>query len=480
MTGGQAVYTFEEAVGLPAALLGGKGAGLAAMIAQGLPVPPGFTLTTETGLAYLAVGELSEPLKAEVLARLGMLEARLGRRFGGALGPLLVSVRSGAAQSMPGMMDTILNVGLTGPAAGALAARTGDPAYVERSREALAASFRACGAEAPDDPYDQLFTAITTVFDSWRSDRVIAYRKLHGINDHGSSAVTVQAMVHGDLPGSGALSGTGVLFTRDPASGVPGLVGEFIVGGRGSDLVDGTRTPDPLAVLSDLAPALYDELAGYATRLEHWLADMADIEFTIESGKLWLLQVRSGKRTAEAAARIAVDLADEGLITRAEAVRRAAGRAVQGQTLLTEGAGTDVLCTGLAASPGVRSGHAVFDAETAQDYAELGKPVVLVRDFTEASDIHGMAVAEAILTRTGGRMSHAAVVARELGVACVCGAEKLRIEPGGAWADDRWIAEGDLIAVDGANGLVLAGTAETVQADVTPFQRTLSEWRAAL
>ncbi|WP_347681992.1 PEP/pyruvate-binding domain-containing protein [Actinocorallia sp. B10E7] len=439
------IFTFEEAAAVPpgerVALLGGKAAGLVGMLEAGFPVPPGFTLTTRVGLAFLDSGALSPQLEEGVRERIARLERAAGRRFGGDSDRLLVSVRSGAATSMPGMMDTLLNVG------------------------------------ASADPYAELFQAIGAVFSSWRSDRAVTYRRLHGLGEQGSTAVTVQLMVRGDLAGP-RLSGTGVLFTRDPSTGAREPVGEFIEGGLGSDLVDGTRTPDPLAVLEARAPGLHAELLGYGDRLEHALADMCDIEFTIEDGVLWLLQVRPGKRTDQAAARIAVELAEEGLISRAEAVRRAAERS--GTVSVAEAGPSTVLCEGIAASPGLGSGHAVFDPDTAQDYADEGRPVVLVRDFTEPSDIHGMAVAEAVLTRTGGKMSHAAVVAREFGVACVCGAAGLRIDEaaGEAWAGGHRIVLGDLITVDGTSGRVHAGSVAARTDGPTEYQERLAAWSA--
>ncbi|MQY03738.1 pyruvate, phosphate dikinase [Actinomadura macrotermitis] len=478
-------HAFEDAARIPpaerAALLGGKGAGLVRMTEAGLPVPPGFVLSTAAGLAFLENGEPPPGLRAEVRAQMDRLARRLGRVFGGGPSPLLVSVRSGAAVSMPGMMDTLLNIGLVPAAAAALDARTGDSGYARRSARALAEAHAGLGlGPVSGDPYEQLFTAIDAVFSSWRTERATEYRRLHGLPDEGGTAVTVQAMVLGDLPGPG-VSGTGVLFTRDPVTGEPGAVGEFLPDGQGSGLVDGTRTPGPLADLAARAPGVHADLLRHAAALEAMYADMCDIEFTVEDGTLWLLQVRPGKRTDAAAARIALDLVAEGTIDRAEAVRRAGDRT---GAVASAAPGTDlgpVLCTGLPASPGIATGRVVFDADAALDMADSGETAVLVREFTEPSDIHGMAAAGAILTATGGRMSHAAVVARELGVPCVCGAAALAFEAGTVRIGGRPLAAGDVVTVDGTGGRVHgpAAAAVTTTPARTAYQERLAEWAGA-
>jgi pyruvate, orthophosphate dikinase len=444
------VYSFEEAadvVGPDAAVLGGKGAGLVAMTARGLPVPPGFIITAPAGRRYLAEGRLGARLREQVRGALADLAKRTGRTFGGGPRPLLVAVRSGAQISMPGMMDTVLDVGAAGP---------------------------------PADPCERLWTAVETVFCSWHSERAAFYRRAQRLDDDAGTAVTVQMMVQGNLLGE-RVSGSGVLFTRDPVTGEPAAVGEFLPGGRGIDLVDGLRTPETLAALREPAPDVHARLLGYAAVLERWLTDMCDIEFTVEDGTLWLLQVRAGKRTAEAAARIAVDLADEGVITRVEAVRRAGSSFREQRPVRAAGAG-GVLGRGIGASPGIGTGQAVFDADSAAHRAEHGEHVVLIREFTQPSDVHGMAAAAGMLTRTGGRMSHAAVIAREFGVPCVCGVRTLVIDMATRTArlGDRHIIEGDEITVDGTAGTVLAGVTATTSSARTPFQERIAAWAGAV
>lgn len=445
------VYSFGEAaqaIGPDAAVLGGKGAGLVTMTARGLPVPPGFIITVEAGKRYLAQGSLDAQLRAQVRTALLDLEKHTGRMLGAGSRPLLVSVRSGAQISMPGMMDTLLDVG---------------------------------DAESSPDPYRHVLTAVEEVFGSWRSQRAVFYRRARRLDEGAGTAVIIQMMVYGDLLG-GRISGSGVLFTRDPATGEPGAVGEFLRGGRGSDLVEGLRTPENLTALRQAAPDLHARLLEHATGLERALADMCDIEFTVEDGVLWLLQVRAGKRTEEAAVRIAVDLADEGVITREEAVRRA-GALAPGRGLVRAAAG-DVVGQGIGASPGIGTGHAVFDADRAADLAASGERVVLIRDFTEPCDIHGMLAAAGMLTRTGGRMSHAAVIARELGVPCVCAVRTLVIDMTARTArlGPHQITEGDQITVDGTTGRVLAGAGAvaTTSRGHTSFQERIAAWAAAV
>ncbi|MEO6463647.1 MAG: pyruvate, phosphate dikinase, partial [Candidatus Eisenbacteria bacterium] len=506
-------------------LLGGKGAGLADMTRAGIPVPPGFTITTEACRWFDAHrGGLPDGFEDGVKGALHRLESRVGKRLGDPRDPLLVSVRSGAAVSMPGMMDTILNLGLNDRAVRGLAARTGDARFawdcyrrflhmfgevvlalpkatfdeplehLKRRRraqsdaelsaadqealvgEAKKAVRRLTGRDFPQDPSTQLRLARDAVFRSWSSERAITYRRLHHIPGDLGTAVTVQAMVFGNR---GPTSATGVGFTRDPSTGERRFYGEYLVNAQGEDVVAGIRTPQPIAGLAAEMPGAFRELVLITQRLERTYRDVQDFEFTIEEGRLYLLQTRSGKRTGPAAVRIAVEMVDEGLITRDEALLSVPAESLE-QLLhrrVDPAAAPEALAQGLAASPGAAVGRAVFTADDAVTWTARGEKVILVRKETVPDDIHGMAVAEGILTATGGMTSHAAVVARGMGKCCVAGVAALSVDERGKCftVGKHRIAEGDTIALDGARGLVYEGPVPTLEADVTPeFARFLS------
>ena len=542
----QYVYRFGGGVndhgGGKKELLGGKGANLDGMAAIGLPVPPGFTLTTEVCTAYYANGEAyPDGLAGQVAAGLAHIEAVTGKRFGNPADPLLVSVRSGARVSMPGMMDTVLNLGLNDATVEGLAASSGDARFawdsyrrfiqmyadvvlgldhsgfeeaLEIAKEdhgyfldtemtatdwqALVGEFKQLvatqwGKPFPQDVQDQLWGAIGAVFGSWESERARVYRRLNGIPSDWGTAVNVQAMVFGNM---GDTSATGVAFTRDPATGEHAYYGEFLINAQGEDVVAGIRTPQyltraareragakPLS-MEEAMPETFAELARVFDLLETHYRDMQDIEFTVERGKLWMLQTRSGKRTAKAALKIAVDMAEEGLITREEAVMRVDPAALD-QLLhptLDPDAPRDVLTRGLPASPGAASGIVVFDSDTAERRAELGDDVILVRVETSPEDIHGMHAAKGILTARGGMTSHAAVVARGMGRPCVSGAGTLAIDAANRLfrVGGREIREGDIVTIDGASGEVMAGPVATVQPELAGDFGTLMVWADAV
>jgi pyruvate, orthophosphate dikinase len=432
-----------------ASLVGGKAANLGVMARDlGLPVPPGFAISTEACRAYLA-GGWPEGLDDEIRAGMGAIETAIGRRFGDTADPLLVSVRSGAPVSMPGMMDTILNLGLTPDTSGTFAAAC---------RARLEKMFRATvGAEVPDDPWAQLRQAIEAVFRSWNGDRARAYRAKEGIPDDLGTGVVIQAMVFGNR---GADSGTGVLFTRNPASGERALYGDVMFDAQGEDVVAGTHATEPISVLDERMPAVASELRHHADRLERHYADMCDIEFTIEDGRLWLLQVRVGKRSPQAALRIAQDMAaDESFsLTRAQAIERVASLLANPPTRATSRSSIlRPLVTGLPASPGSASGEIATTPEAAVEAAEAGRKVILVRSETSPDDVHGMARAAGILTAKGGLASHAAVVARGWGIPAVVGASAVQV--GDRWValGDRRFRAGDTITIDGGSGEVFEG-----------------------
>ncbi|HZV57044.1 MAG TPA: pyruvate, phosphate dikinase [Sphingobium sp.] len=519
-------------------LLGGKGANLDGMAAIGLPVPPGFTITTQMCTRYYEEGEnYPESLKAEVADGIAHIQAVTGKRFGDTADPLLVSVRSGARVSMPGMMDTVLNLGLNDATVEGLAAVSGDARFawdsyrrfiqmysdvvlgldhgafeeaLEIAKEdkgafldteleaddwrALVAEYKsivrkAWGRDFPQDVNEQLWGAIGAVFGSWQAERAKVYRRLNNIPGDWGTAVNVQAMVFGNM---GETSATGVAFTRDPATGENAYYGEYLINAQGEDVVAGIRTPQyltkaareranakPLS-MEEAMPQTFAELAKVFEILETHYRDMQDIEFTVQQGKLWMLQTRSGKRTAKAALKIAVDMANEGLISREEAVMRVDPAALD-QLLhptLDPKAARDVIARGLPASPGAASGQIVFDAETAQQRAELGEAVILVRIETSPEDIHGMHAARGILTARGGMTSHAAVVARGMGRPCVSGAGNLAIDSAARTLSvgGRSFAEGDIITIDGASGEVMAGQVPTVQPELAGDFGTLMEW----
>ncbi|NUR09016.1 MAG: pyruvate, phosphate dikinase [Nocardioidaceae bacterium] len=514
------VYDFSEGSRDQRDLLGGKGANLAEMTNLGLPVPPGFTISTDACRAYLAEGDLPAGLDAEVTAHLERLEKTMGRRLGQPDGPLLVSVRSGAKFSMPGMMETVLNVGLNDESVQGLAALAdGDERFAfdsyrrllqmfgttvlgidaEEFTEALDGLKEKVGAEAdvdlgvddlrdlvatyktvvekhtgspfPQEPREQMDLAIRAVFDSWNTDRAVLYRRQERIPEDLGTAVNVQAMVFGN---GGSDSGSGVAFTRDPASGHQGVYGDYLQNAQGEDVVAGIRNTVSLADFGDVDKAAHDELLGIMTTLEQHYRDMCDIEFTVEHGKLWMLQTRVGKRTPEAAFRIAVHMADEGLIDLDEALARVTGEQLAQLMFprFDERAERTLLATGMNASPGAAVGKAVFDWATAVEWAERGEDVILVRKETSPDDLHGMMVARGILTSRGGKTSHAAVVARGMGRTCVCGAEALDVDPrSGQFAvrGGPTVHEGDVISIDGTTGEVFLGAVPVTDSAVVQW-----------
>jgi pyruvate,orthophosphate dikinase len=511
-------------------VLGGKGANLAEMTNLGIPVPPGFTTSAQLCTAYLAERRLPDELKREVQAAMGRLEQYTGRTFGGGERPLLVSVRSGAKFSMPGMMDTILNLGLNEATAEGLvresgnrqfvfdsyrrfvqmygnvvfgikgATEEGDPfeealEKVKRDRgcerdidlaaddlETLVATFkeivkRKTGHPFPDDTWQQLWGAIEAVYGSWNSRRAVDYRRVHRLPGDLGTAVNVMAMVFGNV---GEDSGTGVAFTRDPSTGHAAVFGEFLINAQGEDVVAGIRDPEPIARMNDWLPDIYREFEQHCRTLEQHYADMQDVEFTVERRKLYILQTRRGKRTASAAVRTAVEMVDEGLIDPETAVRR-----VQPDQLnqllhptLDPEAELTVLGTGLPASPGAAVGKAVFDADRAAALGAAGEPVILIRKETSPDDFHGMAVAKGILTSRGGMTSHAAVVARGMGKCCVAGAKGLTVNEAerNFEAGDTKISEGDWLTLDGTNGRVIEGTTRLVEPELGEDFARLMGW----
>ncbi len=526
------IYTFSEGNAQMRSLLGGKGAGLAEMTNAGLPVPPGFTITTEACNAYYANGrELPPGLWDDVLASMRRLEEETGKGFGDPKNPLLVSVRSGAAFSMPGMMDTVLNLGLNEHTVQGLIELTGNQRFgydalrrfvamfgrivlgigaaefdepLEELKEQrgvkldtdltaedlrqLAERYRETvrektGEPFPSDPYRQLELAIRAVFDSWFGKRAHDYREFHKIPHDLGTAVNVVTMVFGNM---GDDSGTGVAFTRDPNTGEKLLYGEFLTNAQGEDVVAGIRTPLKISEMQRVMPDVYAQFEEIAQRLEQHYRDMQDLEFTIERGTLYMLQTRSGKRTAPAAVKIAVDMVEEGIISRTEALGRVEPEQVV-QLLLPrfdeaakESAGDRFLARGLNASPGAATGRAVFDPDRAVEMKEAGDPVILVRIETSPDDVHGMLAARGVLTARGGATSHAAVVARSLGLPCVAGAETLRIDYRGRKmaAGSVTVNEGDRISIDGTTGEIFAGELPTIEArfEDQPNLTTLLGW----
>jgi len=507
-------------------ILGGKGAGLAEMANLGLPVPPGFTISAKLCLTFLEQGTLPDALRSEVDRHLKHLEQSTKKKFGDARTPLLVSVRSGAAVSMPGMMETILNLGLNDATVQGLLAGSKNPRfaydsyrrfvqmygdvvfdlgqepfaevlaeYKRRRRAArdidlppddLAAvvrEFKAIiqakrGVPFPDDPLAQLWGAIEAVFKSWRTRRAIDYRRVHGIPDDLGTAVNVVAMVYGNL---GDDSGTGVAFTRDCRTGAPTLNGDYLTNAQGEDVVSGVRTPEALAKLKRGRLAkVYRELARVASRLERHFHDVQDIEFTFEHGRLYLLQTRRAQRTGLAAVRIAVDLVSEGRISPDEAVQRVPPRdlAQLFHPMVDPRAAVTVVATGLPASPGAAIGEVVFDADEAATLAQRGRPVILVRPETSPEDFHGIVAARAVLTARGGMTSHAAVVARGMGKTCVVGAQDVVVDPaaGRFRANGRTVKRGQVITVDGTSGRVILGAAKLVEPKIGSHYAQLMAW----
>jgi pyruvate, orthophosphate dikinase len=503
------VYDFDEPAEGGRELLGGKGIGLAEMTQLGVPVPAGFTITTDACRAYMASGgKLPEGLEEEIDEHLARLEETTGKRFGDPDDRLLVSVRSGAAVSMPGMMDTILNVGLNDEAAASgerfvldsyrrliqmygetvegIDARRFEEALDEEDLPATIEAFKAVyqdetGRPFPQDAREQLSRAVRAVFESWNTPRAQAYRRYNKIPDDLGTAVNVVQMVFGN---KGAESGTGVAFTRDPSTGEAGLYGEFLADAQGEDVVAGIRTPEPVEAMRERLPEAFDELVETIRRLEEHYKEMQDIEFTVEDGKLFLLQTRSAKRTAAAALKAAVDMVDEGLITREEAVVRIDPGQLD-QLLhprIDPDSSYDVVATGLNASPGAASGGIVFDADTAEERGRDGSAVILVRWETTPDDIHGMIAAQGILTAHGGMTSHAAVVARGMGKPCVAGCEALSLDAAARTAslDGHKLNEGDVITIDGGTGEVIIGEVPLIAPEINEDFETVLGWADAL
>jgi pyruvate,orthophosphate dikinase len=463
-------------------LVGGKAANLGLMLGPGLrlPVPPGFVITTEACRAFLAAG-WPDGLADELRERMAEVESIVGRRFGAADDPLLVSVRSGAPVSMPGMMDTILNLGLCDETQPGLARAAGDEAFAADCRARLRVMFRQIVGvdEPPDDPWTQLRLAVEAVFRSWNSDRAKAYRAKEGIADDLGTAVTVQAMVFGNLDDASA---TGVVFTRNPATGEPGLYGDVLFRAPGEDVVAGTHATQPLTALDGRLPDAARALRDAADRLERHERDLCDVEFTIERGRLWILQTRVGKRSPAAGLRMAIDMATEPdfPLERREAVERVA-HVLDDPPKATgpRDPAAVALTTGLAASPGIGSGEIAIDPTAAAEAAEAGRSVILVRSETSPDDVHGMAKAAGILTARGGLASHAAVVARGWGIPAVVGAAEVRLGDGSVSIGGQTFAVGDEISIDGSTGEVFAGRVAGAAAAV-PEARILLDWAAEL
>lgn len=474
------VFAFDHPHDLPHAevktVIGGKAANIAVMAGElGLPVPPSFTISTEACRAYLA-GGWPEGLDEEIREHLRRVEAAMGRQFGSSTDPLLVSVRSGAPVSMPGMMDTILNLGLNDATAQGLAAVSGDSGFVEACRDRFSTMYRQIvGVEiVPVDPWQQLRGAIEAVFRSWNSDRARSYRARECIADDLGTGVTVQAMVFGNR---GADSATGVLFTRNPATGESCLYGDIMFDAQGEDVVAGTSQTEPIAVLDERMPAIAEDLRRYAHTLERHFVDLCDIEFTIEQGRLWLLQVRVGKRSPQAALRIAVEMSedDDFPLSRSEAVRRVARYLEDPPTTAgARPADARLVATGLAASPGMATGEIATTPEAAVAVADAGRSVILVRRETSPDDVHGMARAAGILTSTGGLASHAAVVARGWGIPAVVGVSEVKVGDGTVSIGDRVFAAGDMLTIDGGSGEVFAGSVSSSETIVPEVEKLLS------
>lgn len=523
------VYNFNEGNSSMRNLLGGKGANLAEMTSLGLPVPGGFTITTEACIDYLqSGGELKESLEAEIMAHLKDLEEATGKSFTSSENILLVSVRSGARSSMPGMMDTILNLGLNDEKAEAYAEATNNPEFAYDSYRRLLQMFgnvvygidgshferylesykrehniqtdqdlkvedlkeiinyykqifvSVLGFEFPQDPIEQLIAAIKAVFDSWNNERAIVYRSLNDIPGEWGTAVNVQEMVFGN---TGNDSGTGVLFTRNPANGENLVYGEYLLNAQGEDVVAGVRTPLPISTLAEQKPELYNQILEINELLENHYKDMQDIEFTIEHDKLFILQTRNGKRTAQAAFKIAIDMTNEGITTKEEAIMKIEPASIdqllhpsfEEKSLAKAKVISDA---GLPASPGAATGHIYFDAQKAAEQSKAGEAVILVRHETSPEDIFGMNVSEAIVTSRGGMTSHAAVVARGMGKCCVVGVEELEIDeqnkvvkyPNGE------LQEGDLISVDGTTGTIYLGDIDRIATATDETFSTIMEW----
>lgn len=520
------VYLFQEGRADMRSLLGGKGANLAEMTNIGLPVPPGMTITTQVCREYYRQSsKLPESLEAEVRANLTAIETATGKKFGDTANPLLVSVRSGAVFSMPGMMDTILNLGLNEETTRGLAANTGnlrfaydayrrfiqmfadvvleipkhsfehlladqkaaqgvayDQELTEESLRSLIDNYKKLvlketGHPFPENPLEQLFLAIEAVFRSWNNDRAIIYRNLNKIDHDLGTAVNIQSMVFGNM---GNDCGTGVAFTRNPSTGERVLYGEYLTNAQGEDVVAGIRTPQPIAKLQAEMPAIFEQFSQTAQTLEKHYRNMQDIEFTIEKGKLYMLQTRNGKRTAQAALKIAHDMFVEGLIDKKTAILMVEpGQLDQLLHRQIDGAASlNVLAKGLPASPGAASGQVVFDADEADRLAKAGQKILLVRMETTPDDIHGIIAAQGILTSRGGMTSHAAVVARGMGKPCVCGCEALKVDyhKKQFTVDQTVIKEGDQISIDGSTGRVILGDVAMKDPELSPEYLAVLGW----
>ncbi|GAV25498.1 pyruvate, phosphate dikinase [Carboxydothermus islandicus] len=520
------VYLFHEGRADMKDLLGGKGANLAEMTNIGLPVPPGMTITTEACREYYRLGgKFPEGLMDEVKEKLVYIEEKTGKKFGDPQNPLLVSVRSGAKFSMPGMMDTILNLGLNEETVEGLAQNTQNPRFaydayrrfiqmfgdvvleipkhefehiLDRQKEKEGVTFdqelsaealqeviarykelveRKTGKPFPRDPMIQLTMAIEAVFKSWNNDRAIVYRNLNKIPHDLGTAVNIQSMVFGNM---GNDSGTGVAFTRNPSTGEKVLYGEYLTNAQGEDVVAGIRTPSPISKLKEEMPEVYEQFVNIAKLLESHYKNMQDIEFTIERGKLYILQTRNGKRTAQAAVKIAHDMVEEGLITKKEAILMVEPGQLD-QLLhrqIDPSAKVEVIAKGLPASPGAASGIVVFDADEAEKLGKEGKKVLLVRTETTPDDIHGIVAAQGVLTSRGGMTSHAAVVARGMGKPCVCGCEAIKIdyEKKLFTVGNITVKEGDYLSIDGSTGRVILGTVPMKDPELSPEFIKLLEW----
>lgn len=521
------VYDFHEGNKDMRALLGGKGANLAEMTNIGLSVPPGFTVTTKACIRFLDKGALWDELEEEIRAHIAKIEEVTGKKFSDNENPLLVSVRSGAVISMPGMMDTILNLGLNDQAVEGLAKATNNPRFaydsyrrfiqmfgdvamsvpkslfdyhLEKRKsdkgvandtdldaedlKALVEDYKAVykdqiGKDFPQDPYEQLFEAVIAVFRSWNNPRANVYRTLHGIDHHLGTAVNVQTMAFGN---TGDKSGTGVAFSRDPSTGDAGIYGEYLINAQGEDVVAGIRTPQKIATLKEIMPSVYEEFMTGVAKLEAHYRDMQDIEFTIENEKLYFLQCRNGKRTASAAVNVAVDLVEEGVITKEEAIMRVEPKSLDqllhptfNPKALEE---AKTLANGLPASPGAATGKIYFTAQAAKAAHEKGEAVVLVRQETSPEDIEGMVVAEGIVTARGGMTSHAAVVARGMGKCCVAGCSDMRVDEISKliYTHDGILHEGDVISLDGSSGKVYLGNVEKQNPSLTGKFQKFMQW----
>ncbi|HZK17952.1 MAG TPA: pyruvate, phosphate dikinase [Clostridia bacterium] len=523
---GKYVYLFKEGNAQMKELLGGKGANLCEMTKIGLPVPPGFVITTEAcNEFYENNRQFPDGMREEVTEKMHLLEEQTGKVFGSVTNPLLVSVRSGAVVSMPGMMDTVLNLGLNDQTVKTVAESTQDERFAKDSYRRFITMFgdvvmgvphekfetileahknrhsvkydneltgeqwdgiisdykdlilNETGRTFPQDANEQLFMSVTAVFNSWNTNRAIVYRRIHKIPDDLGTAVNVQTMVFGNM---GDDCGTGVAFTRNPATGEDEVYGEYLINAQGEDVVAGIRTPQPIETLEQVMPTIYDQFAEICKVLEKHYHDMQDIEFTIEKNKLYILQTRAGKRTVHAAIKIAVDLVNEGLISNKEALLR-----VQPEQLdqllhrqIDQSATLNVIAKGLAASPGAAAGVAVFDTDLAEEMGQKGKKVILIRTETTPDDIHGIVAAQGILTSRGGMTSHAAVVARGMGKPCVSGCEAVRINYSGNYCNvgDVVIKQGDHITIDGTTGQVILGDVPMIVPEISDDFRKILEW----